>query len=798
MSKWQIFLMTLVMFCSLGFPVSAICAQQAPIAKLIDQARQNAEAGNFDAAVSNLQSILKIDPDHAEANYQLGRLYVRRSDLKNAVLFFKKSVSANPDSFKARSNLALVYERLHRIDAALNEYSAVISIAPSSKEGRRALKRLRLIVGKRYIRAKNFDRASQLLTVLLDKYGSDVEVLNYVAITYSLMKRLDDAEAVFKRVIKEHPNHPDAVVAHANLAQVYKEKGDKERRFEQLQRVISLGPDTPRGHKSRVALGLERGQYFFEQHRFDEGYVAIQKALDINPNNVMALITLGLAQFQDGQYALAEETLNRSILLDQSNQQAHHILARVYADSEQPEKAIEQLLKVVELGEGQSSAARQSKMTLIELYVRLGNEKSRNGKLEEGGDYFKKALELAPNNAGAKFNLALNYSQRGMLDEALDEFKSVLLLTPEDVDIYVNLAKAYLQKSEQMKAFEQYAIAISLEKDEERAGFIVNKLRTEVAKSIFNQGELDRAEKEYLSISKAYPDEFIAYLYLGLIETRRDHFEEAIAYYTKVIALSPQHIGAHFNLAVNNESISEDSKALAEYRHVIEKARGRLKELAQRRLDNLQRRIRPFSHSMSYQLTLDDNSNLNPSDPVFEYRTDLFYTLSYRKKLSRERRYNINFSPSYSTYHVGNFDFLSYSVSATATQGSSLKNFSIGYTLREQNRLLRQERLNKSTSYSLSGVTRVNLPQLMFGENVSTVLNGGLRYTQQVSSTAQTIDSDIYSLNFSLRQPVGDNRSATFGYRYSDNDTNRDTVLGSDYSNVSHTYPECLILYACS
>lgn len=58
---------------------------------------------------------------------------------------------------------------------------------------------------------------------------------------------------------------------------------------------------------------------------------------------------------------------------------------------------------------------------------------------------FQKALEIAPNYADAHYNLGALYQDKGLLEKAISEYRYALDLAPDSVDAYYNLGVIYTQ-----------------------------------------------------------------------------------------------------------------------------------------------------------------------------------------------------------------------------------------------------------------------------------------------------------------------------------------------------------------
>ena len=75
------------------------------------QARRSFERGDDDAALAQLERVLRTRGDFADLHYMIGVLLERRDDLARAAQSLTRALRINPDYAEARLALASLYER---------------------------------------------------------------------------------------------------------------------------------------------------------------------------------------------------------------------------------------------------------------------------------------------------------------------------------------------------------------------------------------------------------------------------------------------------------------------------------------------------------------------------------------------------------------------------------------------------------------------------------------------------------------------------------------------------------------
>jgi Tfp pilus assembly protein PilF len=80
-------------------------------------------------AVASLQQALQHQPNHAEAHYTLGVIYVERKQYRTAVTEFEAALAARPDFREAHYSLGVCYEfYLPDIAKALEHYRRFLAL----------------------------------------------------------------------------------------------------------------------------------------------------------------------------------------------------------------------------------------------------------------------------------------------------------------------------------------------------------------------------------------------------------------------------------------------------------------------------------------------------------------------------------------------------------------------------------------------------------------------------------------------------------------------------------------------
>jgi len=219
-----------------------------------------------------------------------------------------------------------------------------------------------------------------------------------LGVRYHNAGRLQEAEAIYRWLIQENRDNPDA---HNNLGNALMEQGSLDEAIECYQKAIDLKPNYSEAHSNL-------GNALMEQGRIDEAIERYQKALHLKPNFGDAHNNLGVALMEQGRI----------------------------------DEAIECYQKAIDL-----------KPNYSEAYNNLGGALKRQGRLDEAIGCYRKAIDLKPNYDDVHTNPGNALTARDSIDEA----HSNLLLSLH----YHTGADARLVFSEHLYWAEQHASALA-------------------------------------------------------------------------------------------------------------------------------------------------------------------------------------------------------------------------------------------------------------------------------------------------------------------------------------------------
>ena len=173
----------------------------------------------------------------------------------------------------------------------------------------------------------------------------------------------------------------------------------------------------------------------YKDKKYNDAIQLWQKALEIEPQEIEVLYSLGIINFELKKYNEALEFLQQLLDLSPGHHKAMLILGTAYIKLRKFEHAEEYIKKSIEINPNQKLA-----------YLNLGAIYSVLKRFDDGIEMFKKVIETHSNEVRAHLGLAKIFSILNQKDEATSYFKKVIELNPNG--IFGNYAKKALMVSE--------------------------------------------------------------------------------------------------------------------------------------------------------------------------------------------------------------------------------------------------------------------------------------------------------------------------------------------------------------
>ena len=272
-----------------GCRIGPFADHQAAIDHYV-QGRLLAEGGDLDAALAELASAVKANPDLSIAHAAAGDIHRKRGDWKLAQRSYEMSCQANPYAFRPHYNLGLTYQTL----------------ANAVHAAKRVQQYLRLAV-QVYLRANTID-------------SEDFETNLNLSACYFRLGKYELAEQFCKAAIALRSDDPHA---HSNLGIIY---DSQNRLYDAIKEYkASLEIDT---HQPKLLLNL--GTTYMRQNRLKAAIRAFELASREAPDDPAPWEQIGSCHYRLGEYDKALDAYQNAIVRVETSPVAHRGMGVVY------------------------------------------------------------------------------------------------------------------------------------------------------------------------------------------------------------------------------------------------------------------------------------------------------------------------------------------------------------------------------------------------------------------------------------------------------------------------------------
>jgi len=232
--------------------------------------------GNYDVALAEFRSAIKIQPDIAELHNNLGNSLRATGDLLSAEASFKNAINIDKSSSIFQFNIGAVYDQKNELEHALHHLKKSVEINPKFSKAQSLL-------GLVFKKLGDLTKASKHLEEALKLDPENIDALNNLGLTFLEDGKLELAKKNFLTAISKHSNFCEP---HVNLAGIYIKEKNMNAATECLKLAIKLNPNFAPSYNIMGIL-------FHDARQFETAIKYFLKALELDPNYSTAYVNFG-------------------------------------------------------------------------------------------------------------------------------------------------------------------------------------------------------------------------------------------------------------------------------------------------------------------------------------------------------------------------------------------------------------------------------------------------------------------------------------------------------------------------
>lgn len=229
------------------------------------------KSGQFAAAQKEFNEVLKIIPDHGQANYLMGLSLEGQQEFKDAARAFKKAAKNDRKLYEAQAHLGIVSlklgeredaddalsdlqkardncagkcpaDEITKIQSALDALNAALQNKPadgklSALPAGRAEGAQHYIAAVELIHRAQYAAAIESLRQSEAAFGPAADIFNYLGFASRKLGQLDQAQAYYAQALQIDPDHRGA---NEYLGELYIQMGRVDLALGQLQKLEQL------------------------------------------------------------------------------------------------------------------------------------------------------------------------------------------------------------------------------------------------------------------------------------------------------------------------------------------------------------------------------------------------------------------------------------------------------------------------------------------------------------------------------------------------------------------------------
>ncbi len=529
--------------------------------------------------------LLACQSDEAKLGEHMSRAgeYVENEAWNEAIIEYKNALQIDPNNAEAHFELSQAYLKVKKTKEAFWELRETIRLDASNHDAKLQFAQISIYAGEL---EEALQRADEV--VAADQTRADAYIVKAQA--HEGLKQLDEARAALEAGVKAEPDNAGARLL---LATFVRRQGDRESAEREYKEAIRVDP-------SAVAW-LALGGFYAEERRDEEAEEAYRNAVELAEEDVditRAYSVLGSFLFRRDRMDEAVATLEQGIEKAEDPLEIIYLLARMYRERGDTDKADELALRATQekpddpapflvlsayrgqVGdlEGALEAAEKAvavttddnpaaDLRVAEIELEMGFRNDEPARVERGREIAERVLAEDPTNAAALFVKAKLDIAEKRLDEAVTVMRKAIDLRPDWAKAHFLLGTALSLTGERTAARTELARALELDASilearrllvdvhaalgeheyavEEGRRYLEQrpdaaKTRIRVAQSLVILGRVEEALREVQSIPEEERDVDVNYA-IGRIHLGRQENDEARKYLSLALEQRPGH-----------------------------------------------------------------------------------------------------------------------------------------------------------------------------------------------------------------------------------------------------------------
>ncbi|MFJ8207247.1 tetratricopeptide repeat protein, partial [Micromonospora chalcea] len=460
----------------------------------------------LDEAQRLIEDNLDRKPEDPRLWIELGWVFGDRHRLEEALAAFEKALSIDPTDAEALEWRTTVLRRMHAWREAAQAAQEAITRRPAVPE-------LYLELGYLHQDQHDYERACGTFEQALAIDPKHETALEWRVIELRRLRRFDQAEQAIREAITQRP---DSLALRLELGYLYDDQHDYERALGAFEQALAIDPKHEWALVWRV-IELRR------LRRFDQAEQAIREAITQRPDSLALRLQLGYLHQEKHDYERALGAFEQALAIDPKHEWA--LLGRV--------TELRRLRRFDQAEQAAHEAITQRPDT-PSLRIGLGYLYDELYDYQQALGAFEQALAIDPKHETALEWRVTELRRLRRFDQAEQAAHEAITQRPDTPNLRIELGYLYDELYDYQQALAAFEQALAIDPKHEWAlVWRVIELR--------RLRRFDQAEQAIREAITQRPDSLALRLELGYLYDDQHDYERALGAFEQALAIDPKH-----------------------------------------------------------------------------------------------------------------------------------------------------------------------------------------------------------------------------------------------------------------
>ena len=418
------------------------------------------QAGQTQEAERLYRFVLNAQPNHPDANHNMGVLVVGVNKMQEALAYFKIALETNSSIGQYWLSYVNTLIKLGEIDdakVALNQAKNIgakgeafdqieqqllepIENGAKAQDSDPTSKELQTIIN--LYNKGQLEQALSHATAMLERYPNSAVLYNIAGASNAGLMQLAPALDNYKQALQIKPDYAEV---YRNMGDVLKNSNDLKGAIDNYKQAIKITPGYAEAYNNMgVALNVKGD--------LEAAIDSYKQAIKITPGYAEAYNNMGAALKDKGDLDTAIDSYKQALKIKPDFAEAYNNIGVALQDMGDLNAAIDSYKQVLKI-----------KPDYAEAHYNMGNTLNDKGDLEGAIDSYKHAIKIKPDYASAFNNMGNALKDKGDLDAALKNHEQALKIQPDFHEAHRNMGLALYGKGNFSGTIEAYKRALKIE-----------------------------------------------------------------------------------------------------------------------------------------------------------------------------------------------------------------------------------------------------------------------------------------------------------------------------------------------